>query len=87
MLESLTLTRVTRSEMVWIMKKPAQPEKRDSYHHGDLRSQLIDATRALVEEKGPDHFSVSEACRRAGVSSAAPYKHFQDKEEMLRAVA
>lgn len=87
MLESLTLTRVTRSEMVWIMKKSAQPEKRDSYHHGDLRSQLIDATRALVEEKGPDHFSVSEACRRAGVSSAAPYKHFQDKEEMLRAVA
>lgn len=69
------------------MKKPAPPEKRDSYHHGDLRSQLIDATRALVEEKGPDHFSVSEACRRAGVSSAAPYKHFKDKDEMLRAVA
>lgn len=69
------------------MENPATPVKRDSYHHGDLRSQLIEATRALVEEKGPDHFSVSEACRRAGVSSAAPYKHFKDKEEMLRAVA
>ncbi|MEM1073627.1 MAG: TetR/AcrR family transcriptional regulator [Pseudomonadota bacterium] len=69
------------------MENPAIAEKRDSYHHGDLRSQLIEATRVLVEEKGPDRFSVSEACRRAGVSTAAPYKHFKDKEELLRAVA
>ncbi|WP_372573638.1 TetR/AcrR family transcriptional regulator [Ruegeria jejuensis] len=54
-----------------------------AYHHGDLRSALIEATRQLVEEKGPDSFSVSEACRRAGVSTAAPYKHFKDKTEML----
>ncbi len=57
------------------------------YHHGDLRQQLITATRALVEEKGPDGFSVSEACRAAGVSTAAPYKHFQDRTEILQAVA
>lgn len=69
------------------MEKTEKTEKRDSYHHGDLRAQLIEATRVLVEEKGPDHFSVSEACRRAGVSTAAPYKHFKDKGEMLRAVA
>lgn len=69
------------------MKIQDSGEKRGSYHHGDLRAQLIAATRALVEEKGPDRFSVSEACRRAGVSTAAPYKHFKDKEEMLRAVA
>ncbi len=69
------------------MKKAQNAEKRDSYHHGDLRAQLIEATRILVEEKGPDNFSVSEACRRAGVSTAAPYKHFKDKGEMLRAVA
>lgn len=56
------------------------------YHHGDLRQQLIQATRALVEAKGPDNFSVSEACRAAGVSTAAPYKHFSDKEDMLNAV-
>jgi len=60
---------------------------RPTYHHGDLRAQLIEATRQLVEEKGPDLFSVSEACRRAGVSTAAPYKHFKDKTEMLREVA
>jgi len=57
-----------------------------AYHHGDLRAQLIAAVRDLVEEHGPDGFSVSEAARRAGVSSAAPYKHFKDRHEILRGV-
>lgn len=65
----------------------ASGTQRRPYHHGDLRAQLIEATRQLVEDKGPDHFSVSEACRVAGVSTAAPYKHFKDKTEMLREVA
>ncbi|MEM9224681.1 MAG: TetR/AcrR family transcriptional regulator [Pseudomonadota bacterium] len=57
-----------------------------AYHHGDLRAQLIAAVRELVETHGPDGFSIAEASRRAGVSSAAPYKHFKDKPEILRAV-
>jgi AcrR family transcriptional regulator len=57
-----------------------------AYHHGDLRAQLIAAVRELVETHGPDGFSVSEAARRAGVSSAAPYKHFKDRDEILRGV-
>lgn len=60
---------------------------RTSYHHGDLRAQLIAAVRDLVEVHGPDGFSVAEAARRAGVSSAAPYKHFKDRPALLRAVA
>ena len=60
--------------------------KKSSYHHGDLRAGLINATRALVEEKGPDGFSVTDACRLAGVSTAAPYKHFKDKSEMITAM-
>ena len=60
---------------------------RKAYHHGDLRRSLIAATRALVEEKGAAGFSVAEAARRAGVSTAAPYRHFKDREEMLDAVA
>lgn len=56
------------------------------YHHGDLRAGLIEATRRLVEENGPDCFSVSDACRLAGVSTAAPYKHFKDKTDMLVAM-
>ncbi|ROU04363.1 TetR/AcrR family transcriptional regulator [Histidinibacterium lentulum] len=59
---------------------------RAGYHHGDLRAQLIEAVRDLVETHGPDGFSVAEAARRAGVSSAAPYKHFRDRPEILRAV-
>ena len=65
--------------------KPQELHKA-GYHHGDLRAGLIEATRRLVEEKGPDGFSVSDACRLAGVSTAAPYKHFKNKNEMLVAM-
>lgn len=57
--------------------------RKGGYHHGDLKECLIEATRRLVEEKGADKFSVSEACRLAGVSTAAPYKHFRDRNHML----
>lgn len=90
MLEVLTLTRVTTSERLWIMKNIEKEKpvglKKTGYHHGDLRAGLIEATRQLVEEKGPDGFSVSDACRLAGVSTAAPYKHFKDKSEMIAAM-
>lgn len=69
------------------ISKEKSRKTRKSYHHGDLRAGLVEATRGLVEEKGPDRFSVSDACRAAGVSTAAPYKHFADREEMLLAVA
>ena len=59
--------------------------EKSTYHHGDLRAALVEATRQLIEEKGIDHFSVSDACRRAGVSTAAPYKHFKNKGEMVSA--
>ncbi|MBV6658420.1 MAG: TetR/AcrR family transcriptional regulator [Devosiaceae bacterium] len=69
-------------------KKPGKPgPKRAAYHHGDLRAHLIETVRTLVEEKGADGFSISEAARRAGVSSAAPYKHFADKDAIVREVA
>eukprot|EP00752_Nemacystus_decipiens_P015472 g13803.t1 len=56
------------------------------YHHGDLKTQIVEAVRRLVEEKGPDGFSVAEASRLAGVSTAAPYKHFKDRPAILQAV-
>ncbi len=92
------MTRGTGSEKLWIMKDAEKIAdvntigtdekalKKSGYHHGDLRAGLIEATRRLVEEKGPDGFSVSDACRLAGVSTAAPYKHFKDKNEMLVAM-
>lgn len=56
------------------------------YHHGDLRGALINAARQLVEEKGAENFSLADACRLAGVSTAAPYRHFRDREEVLAEV-
>jgi AcrR family transcriptional regulator len=58
-----------------------------SYHHGELKQALVDAARALVKEQGETSFSLSDACRRAGVSTAAPYRHFADKHEILLEVA
>lgn len=63
------------------------PTTSKSYHHGDLREALIEALRILIERDGPDGFRIAEACRMAGVSTAAPYKHFEDRDAMLRAVA
>jgi AcrR family transcriptional regulator len=56
-------------------------------HHGDLRNALLAAALELVAERGPRGFSVAEAARRAGVSSAAPYKHFADRDALLAALA
>jgi len=61
--------------------------KKDGYHHGDLRAGLVEAARALVEVNGPEKLSLSDACRAAGVSTAAPYRHFPDKDALLFAVA
>ncbi|MFG7943170.1 TetR/AcrR family transcriptional regulator [Streptomyces cacaoi] len=60
---------------------------RRTYHHGDLRNALLDATIELVRERGAKGFSVSEAARRAGVSSSAPYRHFADRDALLAAAA
>jgi len=60
--------------------------KRKSYHHGQLKAALIAAATQLVEEKGADNFSLADACRLAGVSTAAPYRHFRDRNELLAEV-
>lgn len=61
--------------------------ERRGYHHGNLREALIDAALILLAEKGPGGFTIAEAARLAGVSSAAPYRHFRDAEALLAAVA
>ena len=57
------------------------------YHHGNLRAALIEATLELIAEKGPQGFTLAEAAKLAGVSAAAPYRHFSGREELLEAVA
>ncbi len=60
---------------------------RDSYHHGNLKQALVDATVRLVEDKGPLAFTLAEAARLAGVSPAAPYRHFAGRDQLLEEVA
>lgn len=57
-----------------------------TYHHGDLRSALIDASVEMVAEVGADAFTLKGASQIAGVSVAAPYRHFSDKSELLHEV-
>jgi AcrR family transcriptional regulator len=58
------------------------PDRR-SYHHGNLRQALVEATLELVVSRGPHGFTIAEAAKLAGVSAAAPYRHFRNKEEMI----
>ena len=61
------------------------PAKR--YHHGDLRRALLTAATAVLERCGPEALSLRAVAREAGVSPAAPYHHFKDKDELILAVA
>ena len=57
------------------------------YHHGNLKEALMRAALDLIAEKGPAGFTFAEAARSAGVSPAAPYRHFRDRDELLASVA
>src|SRR5260221_6748738 len=61
--------------------------ERKGYHHGDLKEALIRAALDLIAEKGPWGFTFAEAARSAGVSPAAPYRHFRDRDELMGDVA
>ena len=60
---------------------------RRGYHHGRLKDALIEAARNLIEQRGPQGFSLTEAARLVGVTPAAPYRHFSDREALMGEVA
>ena len=62
-------------------------QRKAHYHHGELREALISATRQLVVERGAENFTLADACRVAGVTTAAPYRHFCGKQEILEEIA
>jgi AcrR family transcriptional regulator len=57
------------------------------YHHGNLKEALVRAALELIAEKGPAGFTFADAARWAGVSPAAPYRHFRDRDELMADVA
>ena len=67
-------------------KRYGDKEER-AYHHGNLREALVEAALRLIAEHGPDGFTFAEAARAAGVSPAAPYRHFRDQQALLAEVA
>ena len=68
------------------MREAAAADNRP-YHHGDLRRALIDAAQRLLETEGPTALSLRAVAREAGVSPAAPYRHFRNREDLIEEVA
>jgi AcrR family transcriptional regulator len=64
-------------------KQTADKIAKTGFHHGDLKEALLHASYLVISEQGAEQFSLADACRRAGVSTAAPYKHFRDRDEVL----
>jgi len=56
---------------------------RRGYHHGHLKNALLEAARYLVGQHGPFGFTLAEAAKLAGVTPAAPYRHFPDRNALL----
>jgi AcrR family transcriptional regulator len=67
--------------MSWTKDEPR------GYHHGNLREALIQAALELIVKKGTSGLTFAEAARLAGVSPAAPYRHFRDRDELMANVA
>jgi AcrR family transcriptional regulator len=63
------------------------PPTNTTYHHGDLRAACLSAALELLEEGGATALSLRAVARRAGVSAAAPYRHYADREALVSAVA
>ena len=69
------------------MKWSKDDKESRGYHHGNLKEALLRAALELIAQKGPAGFTFAEAARWAGVSPAAPYRHFRDRDELLANVA
>jgi AcrR family transcriptional regulator len=70
-----------------VTTKTRRVEPKRPYHHGDLRAALIRAALSLIEEHSVKGLALSDAARLAGVSVAAPYRHFKDREALIAEIA
>ena len=72
--------------MNWRKDKDQRRAER-GYHHGNLKEALLQAALDLIAQKGAAGFTFADAARMAGVSAAAPYRHFRDRDELLASIA
>jgi AcrR family transcriptional regulator len=68
------------------MESRIERQKTKPYHHGDLRNALIQAGLEILAEGGSQELDLRKVARRAGVSHAAPYRHFVDKQALIAAI-
>ncbi len=68
-------------------RKEQQRRAERGYHHGNLKEALLQAALDLIGKKGAAGFTFADAARMAGVSPAAPYRHFRDRDELLSSIA
>jgi AcrR family transcriptional regulator len=73
--------------MSWSKDSDSERGQQRGYHHGNLRETLIRAALDLIAQKGAAGFTFADAARWAGVSPAAPYRHFRDRDDLLASVA
>jgi AcrR family transcriptional regulator len=66
---------------------PKPKQNKPNYHHGDLRSTLLNAANVLLKEMGIEGLSLRKLADKVGVSRTAPYHHFKDKNQLLCAIA
>ncbi|WP_020409092.1 TetR/AcrR family transcriptional regulator [Hahella ganghwensis] len=69
------------------MEKSAVLDTQQSYHHGNLRQELLEKALEQLKQVGPDKVSLRALARDIGVSQTAPYRHFSDKNALLAALA
>ena len=69
------------------MKTDNDPAKTNAYHHGNLRQSLVDSAVAILEQDGVPGLSLRAVAKASGVSQAAPYSHFSNKQSLLAEVA
>lgn len=72
--------------MSWSRRHRGGGDER-GYHHGNLRDALVEAALKLIADKGPAGFTFAEAARSAGVSPAAPYRHYRDRDALMGEIA
>ena len=65
----------------------SRPQRKKSYHHGDLRAALLRSAGNILEKEGVEALKLRAVARRAGVSHNAPYRHFPEREALLAALA
>ncbi|MDA0339956.1 MAG: TetR/AcrR family transcriptional regulator, partial [Proteobacteria bacterium] len=69
------------------MSKSKQSDGRRGYHHGNLSEALVDAALKLINEFGVTGFTFADVTRAVGVSAAAPYRHFRDRDALMSDIA